>query len=105
MNHHPITIIKKGNYYPDYGVVIYCGRGSALGNPHVMRGKSDAERDRVCDLYEAGFGNPAQERECQRIARYAREMPVFLECFCAPKRCHLETVKRRVEEILKSEEP
>ena len=98
---HPITITAKGHDYPSGCAVVYCGRGSPLGNPHVMRNKSDEERDRVCDLYEKDFPNASQECECQRIARYAREMPVFLECFCTPKRCHLETVKRRVEQILK----
>ena len=97
---HPITIIKKGNYYPDDSVAVYCGRGSPLGNRHVMMGKSDAERDRVCDLYEAEFPTPTQEAECQRIAALARRTPIFLECFCAPKRCHAETPKRRIEEIL-----
>ena len=95
---HPITITKRGHDYPDKCAVIYCGRGSALGNPHVMRNESD--RDRVCDLYEAEFPTPAQEAECQRIASLARRMPVFLECFCVPKRCHCGTPKRRIEEIL-----
>lgn len=99
---HPVTIAKRGHDYPDGCAVIYCGRGSALGNPHVMRGKSVAERDRVCDLYEAEFPTPAQEAECQRIAALAQHMPVFLECFCVPKRCHVETAKRRIDEILKT---
>jgi hypothetical protein len=97
---HPITITAKGHDYPSGCAVIYCGRGSRLGNPYVMRTKSDSERNRVCDLYERDFPTPEQEAECQRIARLAKVMPVFLECFCAPKRCHVETVKRRVEEIL-----
>lgn len=102
---HPITITKKGHEYPDSGAIIYCGRGSLLGNPYVMKDKSEAERNRVCNLYEANFPSQPQEAECQRIAGYARSMPVFLECFCAPKRCHAETVKLRVEEILKDIEP
>ena len=99
---HPVTISKQGHDYPDGCAVVYCGRGSRLGNPHVMRGRSDAERDRVCDIYESEFPTPEQEAECQRIATLARRMPVFLECFCTPKRCHAETAKRRIEEILKS---
>lgn len=99
---HPVTITAKGHDYPDGCAVVYCGRGSVLGNPHVMRGKSDRERNRVCDLYEKEFPTPAQEAECQHIARLAKRMPVFLECFCTPKRCHVETAKRRIDEILQN---
>jgi hypothetical protein len=88
---HPLTIIKRGDAVPPRTMVLYCGRGSPLGNPHVMRGKSQRERDRVCDLYAAEFPTPEQKKECERIMEWLDEMPVALECFCVPKRCHCET--------------
>lgn len=95
---NPITIIRKGDDTPAGTKTFYCGRGSVLGNPHVMKNKSDAERNRVCDLYETGFPDADQKRACGQIAAAARNSPVALECFCTPKRCHLDTVKRYIEE-------
>jgi hypothetical protein len=63
---------------------IYIGRGSPWGNPFVMKDKSDAERDRVCDLYYDYFhGN----KELKRRAREELRGKV-LGCYCKPKRCH-----------------
>ena len=45
----------------DYDV--YIGRGSKWGNPFVMRDKSDHERDRVCDAYEAWFISSSHTEE------------------------------------------
>lgn len=92
-----IHIIKRGDRPPGNSTVVYCGRGSPLGNPHVMQGKSLKERDRVCDLYAAGFPNAEQKAECDRIAKKLKLVPVALECFCAPLRCHCETIKSYLE--------
>lgn len=96
---HSLIIIKRGDDVPDGTLVVYCGRGSALGNRHVMRGKSQKERDRVCDLYAAEFPTKRQREECEWIAEKLKTQPVALECFCVPKRCHCETPK---EYILKN---
>lgn len=94
---HPVTIIKRGTNTPPGVHVHYCGRGSALGNPHVMRGTSQKERDRVCDLYAAEFPTPAQKEECDWLMVMLQRFPVALECFCVPKRCHCETIKTYLE--------
>jgi hypothetical protein len=61
-------------------------RGTDWGNPFVMHGEAD--RTRVCDLFaayakwrlkvEPGWLKPLKGRN--------------LACWCAPKRCHAETL-------------
>jgi hypothetical protein len=95
---------------------IYCGRGSALGNPFVMM--HEHYRDKVCDDYEDWFyknvdepnfidlymhsqngadytARPmtAQTRMLLDIFKQALQGDVNLGCFCAPKRCHCDAVK------------
>lgn len=85
---------------------VYCGRGSVLGNPFKMQ--TAADRDTVCDSYErylmgqVVIGNPGIIAELHRIARLTETGDVSLVCFCAPKRCHCETIKRHVETILEN---
>ena len=81
---------------------IYCGRGSALGNPFPMN--SEKDRDMVCDKYEEYFNQKVRvERDARMIAqlkeilRQAKIGDVNLGCFCAPKRCHCDTIKRFIE--------
>lgn len=107
---------------------IYCGRGSALGNPYIMR--QEIERDSVCDAYENWFY--LQVNEAAFLDKYARiygkgqgnyplttqefmlldlfnmvvqGQDINLGCFCAPKRCHCDTVKtfldHKLEELMK----
>ena len=68
--------------------VIRVDRGTDWGNPFIMDG--ERERDRVCDLYE-------------QYAKWRLTIdPLWLEplrgkdlaCWCAPKRCHAETLRR-----------
>ena len=90
-----ITVGKRW----DLGAV-YIGRPSPLGNPFIMRNQSDEERNRVCDAYEAWFkaqleeNNPAMLDELRRLYKLARQGPLVLGCFCAPKRCHGDTIKQ-----------
>jgi hypothetical protein len=86
-------------------VAIY--RGTPLGNPFVMKDSSQAERDRVCDAYEEwlkprlltpgaqldyflSLAEKANDPDCKTLE---------LICFCAPKRCHGDTVA----ELLRAE--
>ena len=102
---------------------IYCGRGSALGNPFPMR--NETERDKVCTQYEDWFYsridepsfldlvelpisqtnlNP-QTKQLIIIFRMAMKGDINLGCFCAPKRCHCDTIKNfldnKIEESFK----
>ena len=75
------------------GTVIRCDRGTDWGNPFVM--KSERDRDYVCEMFE-------------RYAKWRITVePTWLEplrhatglaCWCVPKRCHVETIVRMIEE-------
>ena len=82
----------------------YIGRGSPLGNPFMK--KSEADRDAVCDQYQAWFdrkveaGDERVMNELRRLYRLAKKGDLVLGCFCAPKRCHGETIKAFLEKHL-----
>ncbi len=82
----------------------YIGRGSPLGNPFVMKNESD--RNRVCDQYQVWFeqqvtsNNVVVMNELRRLYKLAKRGDLVLGCFCAPKRCHGETIKRFLEQFM-----
>lgn len=72
-----------------------------MGNPFVMH--TEAERDIVCEKYEVYFiiqtvinetFNAYLRDILSALKTYGR---VELYCWCAPKRCHAETIKRWLE--------
>ena len=69
-------------------LAVYCGRGrgSNWGNPYVI-GK-DGDRDAVCDKFEAY----AAERLSQQPNWLEPLLGKDLVCFCAPARCHCDTL-------------
>lgn len=78
---------------------VYAGRGSPLGNGFEMKDKSD--RDRVCDEYEAWFEKNKDTNEELNLGlgyalNKARGGVLYLRCFCAPKRCHTETIRKEL---------
>jgi hypothetical protein len=80
-------------------------RSSPLGNPFLM--KTEAQRDPVCDQYNEWFRkmvigkqNPAAVKEMDYLISILKEHGrLRLFCWCAPKRCHAEIIKRWLEEI------
>jgi uracil-DNA glycosylase len=63
---------------------VYCGRGSPWGNPFKM--KNESERDYVCDRFE------------NEILPTLDVSPLAykdLVCYCAPKRCHCDSILKR----------
>jgi aminoglycoside phosphotransferase (APT) family kinase protein len=63
----------------------------------------EAEREEVLAKYEAWLRerletDTPQRREIERLADYAEDL--VLACWCAPKLCHGDVVKRVIEEIL-----
>jgi hypothetical protein len=102
------AIIVIGNMrtnYLDTGLpfVFRVDRASPLGNPFRM--SSESQRDEVCDKYENYFrqqsGNDVNARFATALYKivdacmiYHR---VYLMCWCAPKRCHAEKIKRYLE--------
>lgn len=82
----------------------YCGRPSPLQNPNPIG--LGASRDKVCDDYEVSFqqairaNDPLIMSELRRLHRLGKARGTLkLGCFCAPKhRCHVETIKRWLED-------
>ena len=76
---------------------------SPLGNSFIM--SEESERDYVCDKYDAWFTKKVQAmdprimEELGRIDDIGRRYgKLNLFCWCAPKRCHAETVKKYLED-------
>ena len=74
-------------------------RSSVLGNPFYMA--SEAQRNEVCDKYDAYFkekvasGDEAFMNELRRLYKIAKRFgKLELYCWCFPKRCHAETIKK-----------
>lgn len=90
-----IKVVRKG--HPN---AVYCGRPSPLGNPFYM--KSEADRDRVCDQYVVWFKENLERLQPTLealSAKHKAEGVLYLACFCAPKRCHCDTIKAHLESI------
>ena len=84
---------------------IYCGRGSALGNPFFMHNEN--QRDSVCEQYkewfyqqvdESGFLSFIEDYDVKlnpqmimlrSIFHKAQEGHVNLGCYCAPRKVSL----------------
>ena len=98
-------MITVGN--KKYGTCgIYVGRPSPLGNPFRLH--SDAERAAVIRQYEQWLAeqlrdpSSAASRELERLVALARRQDICLVCFCAPKPCHADVIKRTIEARLRS---
>lgn len=101
-NNYPIIIINlhnadRYNELDDYQV-IEVDRTSPVGNPFTMR--SEEERNLVCDKYEKYFQLKVADKTDIAFMQYLRNIwrahkqgPVALACWCAPKRCHAETIR------------
>lgn len=95
---------------------IYIGRGSILGNPftHFDLSKTKAEfhcatREESINSFEKYIIQKIQNKdskicsELNRIYKRALEGDVNLVCFCAPKSCHGDVLKKIIEEKLASQ--
>ena len=82
----PRVLNKHGHGIP--AGATYIGRGSVWGNPFVIG--RDASRDEVCDKYDAWL-----DTQPGPIARLPDLRGRDLVCFCAPRRCHGDTLRRR----------
>lgn len=87
------------------GILIRVDRSSVLGNPFYM--SNESMRDEVCDKYQQYFDKKVTEKtddefmnELRRIYKLAKHSKVYLACWCAPKRCHAETIKAFIEQYL-----
>lgn len=102
-----IKIANIKNYvYNNNEVFIKVDRSSVLGNKFFMR--TESERDKVCEQYEQWLMQKIKDKtdravldELNRIWKIAKSgKTVVLGCWCYPKRCHSETIKRVIESKL-----
>lgn len=87
-------------------------RRTPVGNPFILENADDdVKRDEVCDKYEEWFHKEGLKNE--RVQKYLDKLLEHLKshgrlvllCWCIPKRCHGETIKRWIEsEILQKGE-
>ena len=80
-------------------------RMSPVGNPFYM--SDESQRNIVCDKYESYF--QVQLENNTQFKKYLQTMLTTLKqygklnlyCWCAPKRCHAETIKKWLEKQIK----
>ncbi len=101
MSRFTITVVNKYRE-PNH---IYCGRGSVLGNPFYMNGED--QRENVCDKYHEYFHQKVKEEDLSFLKSLrmiwdvgVATSHVNLGCFCAPRRCHCETIKAYLEKYM-----
>lgn len=77
-------------------------RASVLGNPYHM--ENESQRDYVCELYEEYFTAKMSDtssifyKEVERLYSIFKQYgKLELFCWCTPKRCHAETIKKYIE--------
>lgn len=80
---------------PKYAYDVVVDRSSPLGNPFYMR--TEKYRNEVCDKYVDHF---IETKDVLFIAEldhlydlYIKHKKLRLFCWCAPKRCHAETIR------------
>ena len=95
-----IRIVNLQNYVPVEGeMLIKVDRTSPVGNPFRMHDES--QRDRVCEWYEEHFqrsmkNNALFQHYINYIVEKNQITNIALGCWCAPKRCHAETILKYV---------
>ena len=104
-----MIIIKNLRFSkPQFAWQVRVDRASVLGNPYYM--ENETQRDKVCDLYGAYFKENIQDpnsafyQEIQRLYSILKEYrKLELYCWCAPKRCHAESIKKYLENLYAQE--
>jgi hypothetical protein len=95
-----IANIKNGTKIDDPHVFLI-DRRTPVGNPFPLNDES--LRDEVCDKYDVWFNNkglkdPKVVAYLNSLRLYlAEHKKIILLCWCAPKRCHGETIKKWLE--------
>jgi hypothetical protein len=101
-----IKIKNLRNSKPSEPWDVKVDRSSILGNPYLMLNES--ERESVCAKYEKWFldivtSETTNEKrkefkaELQRLRTiYKKYGKLNLFCWCAPKKCHAETIRQWV---------
>ena len=94
-----ITIHNLRNEKPSAPYDFKVDRTSSLGNPFLMG--NQYTRDDVCDYYEAWFyeNNKQESKRFLKLVKVYKEFgKLRLFCWCAPFRCHAETIRKAILE-------
>jgi len=108
-----ITVVNKYKHTPTIND-IYIGRGSVLGNPFVgtknvnlTKGKYQCDsREESIESYERYLLEKINIRdtvicnELNRIYKISKSSNVNLVCFCSPKKCHGDIIKKILDQKL-----
>ena len=99
-----VTIKNLRYCKPQHAWQVRVDRASILGNPFYM--KDESQRNRVCQQYEEYFYGKMQRpdndfyKEVMRLYEILQKYgELELYCWCAPKRCHAETIKNYLENL------
>ena len=83
---------------------VWCARPSPLGNPYRMMENTPKYRDTVCRLYEIWLNEKISEQDKEVVKEFEKLDKIYqdtgeltLLCWCAPLRCHCETIRRHLE--------
>lgn len=68
----------------------FIGRPGPFGNPFVMKRRTEAERNRVCDEFRKHFYKRI-EHDADFLRMVLSLKGKRLGCYCLPLRCHGET--------------
>ena len=91
-----ITIHNLSKEKPSRAYDFKVDRTTPLGNPYIIR--SESQRDIVCDRYIKNLEkNISMEALKPLILAYRQWGKLRLFCWCSPKRCHAETIKKLLE--------
>lgn len=99
-----VRVVNLKSYeLKDNEVLIKVDRSTPVGNPFYMRNES--MRDEVCYKYEPYFYKKVKDAGEFRdyvayIYRTALKHDVALGCWCAPKRCHADTIAAFINQFL-----
>lgn len=98
-----IEIINIRDFKPSQPFDMLIDRRSPIGNPFIL--KDENQRDLVCDKYYEWFKHRIRLEDEKFIAYldmliaiYKKYEKLRLFCWCAPKRCHGETIKNYIME-------
>jgi hypothetical protein len=105
-----LTVVNKHHGQWPHRRYVYIGRPSALGNPFpVNAGRTREEAVAEFEIYlqqQMEAGNEAILNELERIGAMVLDdsgEPVCLQCFCAPKACHGDVIRRVIEQAIKEQ--
>lgn len=114
---YPIELLNvnrlTSSQVPSGATLLYCGRASSfraaeektglkmadysyLGNPF-----HEGSRDEVCNAFGEHFAKNYEKYESmiKHMNRLHKSGPIYLVCFCAPERCHTETIRKAILEL------